>query len=85
MCVAPGSLMMEIADYSLQWLMHLLLYYMHSGDFVFLNEMYPIVEKMLEDLKPGGANFDRRSFHVWVQGGWNDCVDCPLISQDVRI
>jgi len=47
LAVAPGSLMQEIADYSLQWPMQLLTYYMHSGDIKFLEEMYPICENIL--------------------------------------
>ena len=46
MAVAPGSHMQEIADYSLQWPMQLLLYYNHSGDVDFLKKMYPVIEKL---------------------------------------
>ncbi len=48
MAVAPGGLMQEIADYSLQWPFILLKYYKLSGDIDFLKEMYPIAEKLLE-------------------------------------
>lgn len=51
LAVAPGSLMQEIADYSMQWPMQLLTYYMHSGDMDFLKEMYPICENILDYFK----------------------------------
>jgi hypothetical protein len=41
MAVAPGSLMQEIADYSLQYPSQLLTYYKHTGDIDFLKEIYP--------------------------------------------
>ncbi len=44
MAVAPGGLMQEIADFSLQWPMQLLTYYKHTGDLSFLEEMHPIAE-----------------------------------------
>lgn len=44
MAVAPGSLMQEIADYSLQWPLQLLTYYMHTGDYEFLQRIYPVAE-----------------------------------------
>lgn len=47
LAVAPGSFMQEIADFSLQWPMQLLLYYQHSGDIDFLKEMYPVAENLL--------------------------------------
>lgn len=47
MAVAPGSYMQEIADYSLQWPMQLLLYYRHSGDLIFLRSMYSVVEDLM--------------------------------------
>ena len=46
MAVAPGGFMQEIADYSMQWPMQLLLYYKHSGDIQLLKEMYPIIEEL---------------------------------------
>ncbi len=45
--VAPGSLMQEIADYSMQWPMQLIRYYWHSGDIEFLERMYPTVENLV--------------------------------------
>lgn len=48
MGVAPGSFMQEIADYSLQLPLQLYNYYMLSGDFEFLKEMYPIAERMIK-------------------------------------
>ncbi len=47
LAVAPGNFMQEIADFSLQWPMQLLLYYQHSGDIDFLREMYPVAEGLL--------------------------------------
>ena len=47
LAVAPGNFMQEIADFSLQWPMQLLVYYMHSGDKQFLQEMYPTAEGVL--------------------------------------
>ncbi len=51
MGVAPGSLMQEIADYSLQWPMSLIRYYEQSGDIKFLEEMYPIAENLYSYFK----------------------------------
>jgi len=51
MAVAPGSLMQEIADYSLQWPVQLLNYYLQSGDISFLEEMYPVAEGLIEYFK----------------------------------
>ncbi|CAG7614778.1 family 78 glycoside hydrolase catalytic domain [Paenibacillus allorhizosphaerae] len=45
--VAPGHHMQEIADFSFQWPMQLLQYYMQSGDKAFLEEMYPVAERMM--------------------------------------
>lgn len=57
MAVAPGSFMQEIADYSFQWPMQLLLYYHHSGDLKFIEEMYPVVEGLVEYFRAyQGAN-----------------------------
>ncbi|GAA3406135.1 family 78 glycoside hydrolase catalytic domain [Paenibacillus hodogayensis] len=42
MAVAPGHLMQEYADYSLQWPAQLLQYYRYSGDRPFLREMAPL-------------------------------------------
>ncbi|HEX3045833.1 MAG TPA: alpha-L-rhamnosidase C-terminal domain-containing protein, partial [Bacillota bacterium] len=47
MAVAPGSLMQEIADYSLQWPLLLFNFYRQSGDQEFLREMYPVAERLL--------------------------------------
>jgi len=44
LAVAPGSYMQEVADFSLQWPLQLLLYYKHSGDKEFLRDMLPVVE-----------------------------------------
>jgi len=48
MAVSPGHHMQEIADFSLQWPMQLLNYYMQSGDRDFLAEMYPVAEGMMD-------------------------------------
>ncbi|MBN2980760.1 MULTISPECIES: alpha-L-rhamnosidase [Cohnella] len=48
LAVAPGHFMQEIADFSLQWPMQLLLYYRHSGDEAFLLEMLPVAEGVLD-------------------------------------
>jgi alpha-L-rhamnosidase len=48
MALAPGSLMQEIADFSLQFPLQLLNYYKQSGDIDFLREMYPLAEKALK-------------------------------------
>ncbi|MFE5318482.1 family 78 glycoside hydrolase catalytic domain [Paenibacillus sp. NPDC056579] len=47
MAVAPGHLMQEIADFSLQWPMQLLQYYKQSGDRPFLQAMYPVAERLM--------------------------------------
>ncbi|MDF2721263.1 MAG: alpha-L-rhamnosidase [Paenibacillus sp.] len=47
MAVAPGHLMQEIADFSLQYPMQLLQYYRFSGDRDFLAAMYPVAERMI--------------------------------------
>ncbi|MGI6460598.1 MAG: family 78 glycoside hydrolase catalytic domain [Candidatus Hydrogenedentales bacterium] len=46
MAVAPGSLMQEIAEYSLQWPLVLRTYYDYTGDAEF-------TQKMLDDVLPG--------------------------------
>ncbi|SHI02490.1 family 78 glycoside hydrolase catalytic domain [Clostridium grantii] len=54
MAVAPGALMQEIADFSMQWPMQLFQYYLQSGDRDFLEEMYPVMvnlEKYFEAYK----------------------------------
>lgn len=48
MSVVPGHHMQEIADYSLQWPMQLLLYYRYTGDEAFLKEMAPYLEQLLQ-------------------------------------
>jgi alpha-L-rhamnosidase len=47
MGVAPGSYMQEVGEAPLQWVMQLLLYYKNSGDLVFLKEMYPVAERLM--------------------------------------
>jgi alpha-L-rhamnosidase len=48
MAVVPGHFMQEIADFSLQWPMQLMEYYRYSGDLMFLREMYPYAEQLLD-------------------------------------
>lgn len=48
MAVAPGHLMQEIADFSLQWPMQLLQYYMQSGDLEFLKAMHPVAQGVMD-------------------------------------
>ncbi len=43
MSVAPGSIMQEIADFSLQYPLQVLNYYRYTGDIETLKELYPIV------------------------------------------
>lgn len=78
LAVAPGSLMQEIADYSMQWPMQLLTYYMHSGDIEFLKEMYPICENILDYFK----QYERDDGLLEeVTGKWN-LVDWPQNLRD---
>lgn len=78
MAVAPGSLMQEIADYSLQWPLLLLHYYEFSGDKYFLKEMYPVAEKLLNYFK----KFQRSDGLLTdVNEKWN-LVDWPVIMRD---
>lgn len=48
MAVAPGHLMQEFADYSLQWPAQLLQYYSYSGDRLFLREMAPFAKGIVD-------------------------------------
>lgn len=45
--IAPGNFMNELADYSLQFPMHLEAYYRWTGDLGFVAEILPIAESML--------------------------------------
>ncbi|WP_020620354.1 family 78 glycoside hydrolase catalytic domain [Paenibacillus daejeonensis] len=47
MAVTSGSLMQEIADYSLQWPMQVLMYYKHSGDKAFVQQMLPYAQGLI--------------------------------------
>ena len=65
MAVTPGSLMQEIADYSLQFPLLLLRHYRWTQDRAFLAEMLPVAEAMLD------------SFRVYARAdGLLDGVDC---------
>lgn len=78
LAVAPGSLMQEIADYSMQWPMQLLFYYKHSGDIDFLKEMYPICEGLLRYFN----KFEREDGMLeGVNEKWN-LVDWPANLRD---
>ena len=72
LAVAPGSLMQEIADYSLQFPILLLRHYMHTGDQGFLKSMLPVCEKMLSHFK----QFDRGDGMLELVDTWN-LVDWP--------
>lgn len=48
MSVAPGGLMQEIADFSLQYPMQVLHYYEYTKDLETLKELYPVVNGVLE-------------------------------------
>jgi alpha-L-rhamnosidase len=73
MAVVPGNYMQEIADFSLQWPLQLLMYYQHSGDLEFLQEMLPYAEEVLAYFK----QYDRGDglLHE-VKDKWN-LVDWP--------
>ena len=77
MAVAPGGLMQEIADYSMQWPMQLLNYYNHSADKNFLRKMYPIAEKVLEYYQ----KYQREDGLLEEVSGWN-LVDWPKNLRD---
>jgi hypothetical protein len=47
LAVAPGNLMQEIADFSMQWPMQLWQYYQFTGDADFLRRMAPVAEGIL--------------------------------------
>ncbi len=78
MAVAPGSLMQEIADYSLQFPLLLLKYYEFTSNKKFLCRMLPVCEKML-------AYFNKYSREDGlldgVSGKWN-LVDWPANLRD---
>lgn len=47
LCVAPGSLMQEIADFSLQYPMQALSYYQHTQDLDTLRTLYPVLRDLI--------------------------------------
>lgn len=73
LAVAPGHLMQEIADFSLQWPLQLLTYYRYTGDADFLREMVEVADGILEHFetsaRPDGLLTD-------VVDRWN-LVDWP--------
>ena len=77
LAVTPGSLMQEIADYSLQFPILLLRHYMHTGDKEFLKSMLPVCEKMLAHFK----QFDRGDGMLELVDTWN-LVDWPQNLRD---
>lgn len=73
MTCAPGSLMQEIADFSLQFPLQLMNYYKHSGDLAFLKEMLPVAEGLIHYFK----KYQREDgLLVHVSEKWN-LVDWP--------
>lgn len=78
LAVSPGSLMQEIADYSMQWPMQLIRYYWHSGDIEFLERMYPVVQNLVDYFeryrRPDGLLSN-------VKDKWN-LVDWPESARD---
>ena len=73
MAVTPGSLMQEIADYSLQFPLLLLRHYAWTGDRAFLSEMLPVAERM----RAYFARYARPDGLLdGVKGKWN-LVDWP--------
>lgn len=77
LAVAPGSLMQEIADYSLQFPILLLRYYHHTGDRSFLREMLPVCEHMLAHFE----QFSRSDGLLENVDSWN-LVDWPENMRD---
>ncbi|MFS0723622.1 family 78 glycoside hydrolase catalytic domain [Paenibacillus sp. 1P07SE] len=74
MAVTPGSLMQEIADYSLQWPMQVLMYYKHSGDVAFVKRMLPYAQGLVAHFQAfGGADGLLHN----VNDKWN-LVDWPV-------
>ena len=51
LCVAPGGYMQESADYSLQWIPQLIIYYRHTGDIEFLGQMYQLAVKQIDHFR----------------------------------
>lgn len=51
MAVAPGSFMQEIADFSLQWPLHLWRYYQHTGDRATLVALAPVADGILDHFR----------------------------------
>lgn len=78
MGTAPGSFMMEIADFSLLYPYQVYLYYKHSKDAEFVKELVPVIDGLLEhfgkftaeNMLPDGV-FDK----------WN-LVDWPIAARD---
>lgn len=73
MAVTPGSLMQEIADYSLQFPILALFYYKHSGDKEYLNKNLSVCEGIIEHFR----RFERKDGLLEnVADKWN-LVDWP--------
>ncbi|MDD4140387.1 MAG: family 78 glycoside hydrolase catalytic domain [Eubacteriales bacterium] len=78
MAVAPGSLMQEVADYSLQWPQQLLTYFVHSGDSAFLQDQMPVVEGLEQAMR----RYEHDDGLLWdVTDKWN-LVDWPANLRD---
>lgn len=73
MAVAPGSLMQEIADFSLLWPQLLTTDYQFTGDKEFLKQYYPVAKNLLEHF----ARYEREDGLLeQVSDKWN-LVDWP--------
>ena len=78
MGTAPGSFMMEVADYSLLYPYQVYLYYKHSKDADFVRELMPVIDGLLE-------YFDKFTAENMLPDGvfdkWN-LVDWPESARD---
>lgn len=78
MAVAPGSFMLEIADFSLQYPLQVMNYYKLTGDIETLKELYPTVEGIIKDFE----QFERADGLIEnVNVKWN-LVDWPKNLRD---
>lgn len=78
MAVAPGSLMQEIADYSLQYPLQILNYYNYTKDIETVKDLYPTVVGMLDYFKAYERE-DGLLESVWEK--WN-LTDWPINLRD---
>lgn len=76
--VAPGSLMQEIADFSLQYPMQVLHYYEYTKDMSTLKELYPVILGVVEYF----AQYEREDGLLsHVDDKWN-LIDWPINLRD---